>query len=62
MNKTIDKNKKAKKHKGLTLNITVSKEQISEEERNRRLVEFFALLYEWRLEEQSKLQPPRQSP
>lgn len=55
MNKTISKNRKAKKHKGLTLNITVANEQISEEEKNRRLVEFFALLYEWRLEEQSKL-------
>jgi len=62
MVKTIDKDKKVKKHKGLTLNITSSNEQISEEEKNRRLVEFFALLYEWHLEEQNKLQTPRQSP
>lgn len=55
MSKTIGKDKKARKRKGLTLNITVANEQISEEEKNRRLIEFFALLYEWRLEEQSKL-------
>jgi hypothetical protein len=55
MTQIIDKDKKTKKSKGLTLRIIPSEEKVSEEEKNRRLIEFFALLYEWRLEEQNKL-------
>lgn len=58
MSKTLDKDKKAKKHKGLTLTITSSNEQISEEEKNRRLIEFFGVLYEWHLEDLNKLNSP----
>lgn len=52
MNKIIGK---AKKNKEITLNIIPSTEECSKEEADRRLVEFFSVLYEWHLEEQNKL-------
>lgn len=61
MSKTIDKDKKARKYKGLKLNIIPSKEKISQEESDRRLIEFFNLLYEWHLEEKEKLETPEKS-
>jgi hypothetical protein len=57
MTKTTDKDKKVRKSKGLKLNIIPSKEKISQEESDRRLIEFFSLLYEWHLDEQNKLEP-----
>jgi hypothetical protein len=58
MNKTIDKDKKVRKSKGITLNIIASEEECSKEESDRRLVEFFSVLYEWHLEDQNKLNSP----
>lgn len=58
MEKTINKNKKTKKNKGITLNIIPSEEECSKEESDRRLVEFFGVLYEWHLEDLNKLNSP----
>lgn len=58
MSKLADKDKKVRQSKGLTLNLIPSKEKCSEDEANRRLVDFFSLLFEWHLEDQKELIPP----
>ena len=35
----------------ITLNITFDESPVSKEEQDKRLVDFFALLFEWKLEE-----------
>lgn len=58
MSKTADKNKKARKSKGITLNIIPSTEECSKEESDRRLIEFFNILFEWHIEDLNKLNSP----